>query len=361
MLWLKTGLAGVAITFLWGFGNTFMESKNFKHFNVELQEVRVEHRSVTNALLIVFMKFGCFPIDGVVFQRVAAILTVQFNAANVDFALNGEDPTEQIRAFVHKHGIAADVEVGNAGGWEWSKRPSEYKNLNEFFMRRYQEFEVTTTTPSSLAGGGDTGAALLLLTSPATSVVQQYASLASMGEGKNNKGLLVKGERFTLESTGVPDPQQYAGKRCFYLYLSPADYHCFHSPMGGIIERVVDLSSLPHCSGSVKPDLLGGGVAPSILTHNRRVVVVIKRGELRVAMVIIGGFLVDSIRMDPAVLEGALVEAGQYLGAFALGGSAILMLSNQNLSLVGRLDKGLQKHMLPVKVSAGKEFALAAA
>mmetsp|Transcript_5511 Transcript_5511/g.9377 ORF Transcript_5511/g.9377 Transcript_5511/m.9377 type:complete len:353 (+) Transcript_5511:76-1134(+) len=352
MWWLKAGLLGVVITYMCRFGNTFMESKNFKHFDVELQEVRSEHRSFSNALLLVLMKTGCFPIDGFIFQRVASILTVQFNAANVDFALSGTNPSDQLRSFVRKHGISVDIDVGNAGGWEWSKRPNEYRNLNEFFMRRYREFNVTTT-PSR---ADELGA--VLLSSPATSVVQQYASIGRMGEGAN-AGLLVKGERFTLESTGVPNPEQYSGKRCFYLYLSPADYHCFHSPMSGTIERLVDLTGLAHCSGSVKPDLIGA--SPSILTHNRRIVVVIKHEGLRVAMVIIGGFLVDSIRMDPAVREGGRLEAGQYLGAFALGGSAILLLSNRDLSLVGKLADGLEEHKLPVKVTAGKEFAVVAA
>ena len=192
--------------------------------------------------------------------------------------------------------------------------------------------------------------------------------------------------------------------------------------MSGTLERLVDLSGLAHCSGSVKPDLLAA--RPSVLFHNRRVVLVLRvppqerrqqgrqqgrqqqrqqqrrrqqqeqargpgrrpgpsevgDGCARVALVIIGGFLVDSVRMDPALREGAAVAKGRFLGSFALGGSAILMLAAPpdggaaeggsggreaaarealpcDVALAPPLAAALRASRLPVKVAAGAELA----
>ena len=326
---LGTGLSIIAA--LATFHKTlFMQAMNFKHFDVESKEVKVEHRSFINTMLIVIQKTGIVRIDSHVFQLFARYLTAQFNEANVNFADTRSDPKVEIAKFCAKHGIDADV---NAVEWEWSKRPRDYANINEFFMRRYKKFAVSSASD---------------LVSPATSVVQRFESLEKMD-------CLVKGARYTLESCGVPSPEVYADTECYYFYLSPADYHCFHSPLEGTIERIVDITGLGHCSGSVKPDLLDS--KPSILLHNRRFVVVLRRGSLRVALVIIGGFLVDSVRMSRELKEGRAVEKGQFLGSFALGGSAILMLTNINLSMVHSLNDAVRNTDLPVKVTAGREFA----
>jgi phosphatidylserine decarboxylase len=57
----------------------------------------------------------------------------------------------------------------------------------------------------------------------------------------------------------------------------------------------------------------------NILERNRRAVLVIENpvDGMKVAMVIIGGITVDSIRMDPLMKEGEMVSRGQRVGSFA--------------------------------------------
>ena len=105
----------------------------------------------------------------------------------------------------------------------------------------------------------------------------------------------------------------------------------------------------------MKLDLLAG--QPSILSHNRRCVLVLQQEGLQLALVIIGGFLVDSVRMDPEIRPGAKVAKGQYLGAFALGGSAILMLTSAPLDVEPVLSESMSKFPHPVKVQVGRSFA----
>jgi len=140
------------------------------------------------------------------------------------------------------------------------------------------------------------------------------------------------------------------------LYLSPADYHCFHAPVDGTILSVFPhaslasghmvpgpakrsdvlhalLEKLPH-SVSVKEYIFG---SVNILTRNRRVVIVFAVGSEYVAMVIVGGITVDSIRIDESVVQvGAQVHRGQYLGGFARGGSLIALFLSAEMVLTER-------------------------
>lgn len=154
----------------------------------------------------------------------------------------------------------------------------------------------------------------------------------------------------------APHPENYADQACFYYYLSPADYHCFHSPIEGVVEDIVDHSEISRSySGSVKFEFIES--KPSILTHNRRYIIVVRQNSFKLALVIIGGFLVDSIRIDPLIQKDAKISKGQYIGAFALGGSAILMLTNTEIKVNEAIDKVISNTHLPVKVQIGQSFA----
>ena len=153
------------------------------------------------------------------------------------------------------------------------------------------------------------------------------------------------------------DGAGWLSNRAFYFYLSPADDHCFHSPMAGLVERFVDLGHLPRCSASVKSDLMGS--RPSILLHNRRCLLVLRNGDgFSLAMVIVGGFLVDSLRIDASVREGAKLEKGQFVGSFALGGSAVVMLTDGPGGGL-ELEEGLREAMtgsVLVKINMGRDL-----
>lgn len=83
----------------------------------------------------------------------------------------------------------------------------------------------------------------------------------------------------------------------------------------------------------------------NILSRNRRAIVVIDTGGTygHIAMVIIGGITVDSIRMDPQnAVQGRSVKKGDYLGAFARGGSAVALFFSQQVQLVPKLQQFLR-------------------
>ncbi len=82
----------------------------------------------------------------------------------------------------------------------------------------------------------------------------------------------------------------------------------------------------------------------------------LRKGEFKLALVIIGGFLVDSIRIDGEIKVGKKITKGQYIGSFALGGSAILQLSNKDIDVCPSLSSAWGKTPHPVKVEVGANF-----
>jgi phosphatidylserine decarboxylase len=322
---------------LWKLAQAVTEAKSPRYLDLAESTVKTEHRTWTNAIMVVIQRTGCFPIDGALFQWLARRLTAEFNRANIKFKDEGKDPVMEIRNFGTLHGI--DVSMLGSGHsydpekWLWSKAPHEYESINDFFMRKHRSYSF-----------GDHS-----ILSPATAVVRRYPDARAL------EAVDVKGVRYTLENCGIPQAEEYVEHECFYFYLSPADYHCFHSPMDGVVDSVTDLTGLGHCSGSVKPDLLAS--SPSILAHNRRFVVVLRQGSFKLALVVIGGFLVDSVRIDPLIKARTGIRKGQLVGSFALGGSAILMLTSQPVISEPVLSEALDQFRYPVKVSVGRNFA----
>jgi phosphatidylserine decarboxylase len=173
-------------------------------------------------------------------------------------------------------------------------------------MRKYVNIEIANTQ----------------IIHPATATLCVFENIDSIPS-------LIKGEKYDSNRSGIPNINEFNTNRCLYYYLSPSDYHCFHSPISGVVEDIVDLSQITNNSLSVKPYMLG--YQQSILTYNRRYIIIIKQEHCKIAMIIIGGFCVDSIRIDKQIQPNASIEKGQYIGAFALGGSAIIMLSNKEI------------------------------
>jgi phosphatidylserine decarboxylase len=65
----------------------------------------------------------------------------------------------------------------------------------------------------------------------------------------------------------------------------------------------------------------------NILTRNRRAVIEIRTpSNSHVAMIVVGGVTVDSIRLEQHLRVGSEVKRGDMAGAFARGGSSVALL-----------------------------------
>lgn len=290
--------------------NSFYDLSTRKHM--------CEHRPWYVSVMIAFQKTNLLKNDNVVVQWFTRKLIQKFNSANTPFT-STQDPEIEIQKFAAQHGIDLTL-------WQWNKSIHEYVSINDFFSRRFAQEPTVGSTD---------------IISPATGTVRLV---------RNSELMEMKWQTYDIQTCGIPDPDDYMDGSGFYHYLSPADYHGFHAPVDGMIVDVVDARDTPHYSASVKPDLIHS--KPSIFTFNKRYIVVFEMDSgTKVAMMIIGGFLVDSIRMDACVVVGRRVKKGTYMGSFALGGSAVYVATTEPVRVDNTIQRFLERDV-PVKVIA---------
>ncbi len=216
--------------------------------------------------------------------------------------------------------------------WIWEKDISEYSCLNDFFARRYSKKYYPPL------GAGK-------VVSPACCTITRYNDDGQL------KNILIKGCDYKIEHIGLPssDIESYKKNDVLLGYLSPTDYHRVHAPIGGKCVYC-RLEAADKRSASVK--FFGGKF--NIMNENKRLVVVIESGSMKVALVVIGGIGVDTIVYDPT-MEGKQIEKGQEVSTFRAGGSAIAMFSTEPLDLTHEYQSA-SKDFMPVEVLVGESF-----
>ena len=261
-------------------------------------EIQQEVRPTLDVIGHVILFRWLFPIlgDGDFFQRILVRLNADCLTWDSSFTERGENGVEWITNFCKRWKIQIDP-------WIWEKRLKDYETPNDFFARRYSKKSMP-----SLGNG--------IIVSPATAVMTWFNRTSEMPKKLKNEDWNVD------ESIGIPNVHMYKDNSCAIFYLSPTDYHCFHIPIEGIIEHV-ELLNQDRFSVTVKPYIFRN---VNILKRNRRAVIVIRGSHVRVAMIIIGGITVDSIRLDSKIRKGSSVSKGQFAGNFARGGSSVALL-----------------------------------
>ncbi|MCY0899080.1 MAG: archaetidylserine decarboxylase [Firmicutes bacterium] len=221
--------------------------------------------------------------------------------------------------FVERYGI--DVS-------ELEKPLDEYATLAEFFTRRL--------APGARPVANDPS----LLVSPCDGVLAQHGALAD--------GTLIqaKGRVYTVERLLSGDShlaQEFCGGWYWTIYLSPRDYHRVHAPISG------DIIGYAHVPGTLYPvNDHGVQAVPDLFVQNERVVTYLATPMGRVAVVMVGAFVVGGItlafapelhtnRRPLAVKQVWLnpskaVTRGEELGAFTFGSTVIVLAEAQRVT-----------------------------
>lgn len=131
----------------------------------------------------------------------------------------------------------------------------------------------------------------------------------------------IKGQKFSIQGLLGKEinSSTFINGSLVIFRLAPQDYHRFHVPVSGTIEKFVNI---PGNLYTVNPIAVNSKYC-NVFTENKRVVSIISTTEFgKVAFVAIGATMVGSITFSKK--EGDYVKKGDEFGYFSFGGSTVI-------------------------------------
>jgi len=131
----------------------------------------------------------------------------------------------------------------------------------------------------------------------------------------------IKGQKFSVQGLLGKElsSNAFMNGSLVIFRLAPQDYHRFHVPVSGTIEKFVDR---PGCLYTVNPIAVNSKYC-NVFTENKRVVSIISTSDFgKVAFVAIGATMVGSITFTKK--KGDYVRKGDEFGYFSFGGSTVI-------------------------------------
>lgn len=131
----------------------------------------------------------------------------------------------------------------------------------------------------------------------------------------------IKGRKFSIQGLLGKDvcTSAFIDGALVIFRLAPQDYHRFHFPVSGTIEKFINI---PGCLYTVNPIAVNSKYC-NVFTENKRVVSIISTAKFgKVAFVAIGATMVGSIAFSKK--EGDHVKKGDEFGYFSFGGSTVI-------------------------------------
>ncbi|XP_058191874.1 phosphatidylserine decarboxylase proenzyme 2-like isoform X2 [Rhododendron vialii] len=131
----------------------------------------------------------------------------------------------------------------------------------------------------------------------------------------------IKGQKFSVQGLLGKESSSnaFTNGSLVIFRLAPQDYHRFHFPVSGTIEKFVDI---PGCLYTVNPIAVNSKYC-NVFTENKRVVSIISTREFgKVSFVAIGATMVGSITFTKK--KGDYVRKGDEFGYFSFGGSTVI-------------------------------------
>lgn len=189
--------------------------------------------------------------------------------------------------------------------------PAKYTTFNEFFAREIKPSARPIAEPSDPT----------VISSPADCRLTTFSTIDQATK------YWIKGYGFTiaklLDSSSLA--QSFDGGSIAIARLAPQDYHRWHSPIDGKVERITEIAGTYY---TVNPQAVTQPGTLDVFCENKLSVMLLRRNVTGspVAVIAVGAMLVGSIKYNTGVTEGAEVKRGQCLGAFHYGGSTVIVL-----------------------------------
>ncbi|OWR28330.1 phosphatidylserine decarboxylase [Saccharibacillus sp. O23] len=203
-----------------------------------------------------------------------------------------------IPLFVRAYGIDTS-EIG---------RPlKSYRSLTDFFVRDIHP-DLRPADPDPAA-----------VVSPVDGYVQTFGDIA------DDCTFEVKGKRYSFEElTSMKlGYSGFAGGKFIILYLSPAEYHHFHSPASGEGRQIAELGRR-----SLPVNAAGWRYGGRLLALNHRIVFEIRRRSSSLLMVAVGALNVNSIELNN---PRSFWRKGEEVGYFSFGSTVVCLFERERI------------------------------
>ncbi|KAL5703744.1 phosphatidylserine decarboxylase [Ranunculus cassubicifolius] len=138
----------------------------------------------------------------------------------------------------------------------------------------------------------------------------------------------IKGRKFSIEGLlgDAAYSSEFSEGSLVIFRLAPQDYHRFHCPVAGIIEKIV---KIPGYLYTVNPIAVNSEYF-NVFTDNKREILLLSTKDFgKVALVVIGATLVGSIILTKK--EGDEVQKGEEMGYFQYGGSTVIAVFEKDV------------------------------
>jgi phosphatidylserine decarboxylase len=203
----------------------------------------------------------------------------------------------QIQAFIEKYKIPIE-----------EFEPKKYISFNEFFIRRFKSDQRLFCTDNNDFSAFAEGRYLVF------DKIQKEFEFKIKGL-KINLATLLDNRKLS---------QEFLGGTLWIARLCPVDYHRFHFPDAGEIEKFYPVHGPYH---SVNP--IAMVKKPEILMTNERQISILKTKHFgRVAMIEVGALCVGKIVQTHYLSEP--FTRGQEKGYFLFGGSTVVLLTERD-------------------------------
>ncbi|KAJ6963341.1 hypothetical protein NC652_001839 [Populus alba x Populus x berolinensis] len=221
------------------------------------------------------------------------------------------------------------------------KYPLEhFKTFNEFFIRELKP----GTRPIASMERDD------------VAICAADCRLMAFKSVEDGQRFWIKGRKFSVQ--GLLGKETYssafADGTLVIFRLAPQDYHRFHSPVSGTIEKFV---KIPGCLYTVNPIAVNSKYC-NVFTENKREVSIISTAHFgKVAFVAIGATMVGSITFSNKA--GDHVKKGDEYGYFSFGGSTVICVFEKDAIEIDEDLLANSARSLETLVSVGMKLGVA--
>ncbi|WP_380171919.1 phophatidylserine decarboxylase associated domain-containing protein [Kineococcus sp. DHX-1] len=193
-----------------------------------------------------------------------------------------------------------------------------FSSWNDFFTRRFRDGERPVEDPD------DDG----VVVSPCESTPYALAR-----DVQRTDEFWLKSQPYSLQDmlAGDPSVDEFVGGTVYQAYLSATDYHRWHAPVAGTVERAFVVGGTYFSEAdSEGPEAREPQQSQGYMAHVAARAVVLLRADDPalglVAFVPVGMADVSSCVLDDAVVPGAHLAKGDEVGRFQFGGSTCCLV-----------------------------------